>query len=417
MLKNKRNIILLVVIIVILIFSCIIYNCTSASKSSPKTINSYKNLSSDYSHTKDTRKLLETAKNIHQNGNYDEAINIYNYILQCNNVPDDIKNQTIVFKNVALTKNKIISKYIYKNSYKPYVKKGVDYYKNIHINLDNLISYEALGDYLRFSKSENYGDSNKFRFDSNGIIMVKYGSGFHYNTVTISQYALWLHSKYLNGDSTVVDNFIKYADFLCNLMKSDGSFRYEFDYYSYEQFKTGWTSSMAQGQVLSVLSRAYSIMQNTKYIETGNRAFSYLITPVKNGGVMDTLGYLDPAFKNNIFFQEYVNTISSYTLNGYMFTLLGIYDWLDLSKTVSSIDGDKVNYYFNEGIKSLKIVLPYYDYGGFSSYDLYYLTANTNPTPSGDYHKIHLDLLEAFYSMTKDEFFIEILDQWAKYVS
>ena len=90
---------------------------------------------------------------------------------------------------------------------------------------------------------------------------------------------------------------------------------------------------------------------------------------------------------------------------------------LQLSKKVSSIDKSKANYYYTEGIKSLKIVLPYYDYGGFSTYDLYYLTANTKPTPAGYYHKIHINLLEAFYSITKDEFFMNIRNQWADYVS
>ena len=401
----------------IIMFSYIIYDCTSINELSLITLSSSKDKSTNYKHIKDPRKLLETAKNIHQNGNYDGAIDIYNYILKYTNVPQDIKNQAIVYKNVALTKNKIIYKYIYKDSFNPYVKQGLDCYKSLHLNCGNVIKYTALGDYLNFSKDSSYKSLSILKFDKNGIPMTKYGSEFYYNTVTISQYALWLYSKYLYGDTSKLNDFIKCANFLYNFMKNDGSFRYNFDYYSYELLKSGWTSSMAEGQVLSVFSRAYSLTKNIKYINAGIKVFNYLTTSVKNGGVMDTLESLDPAFKNNIFFQEYVNTKPSYTLNGYMFTLLGIYDWLELSKKVPSIDSTKVNYYFTEGIKSLKIVLPYYDYGGFSSYDLHYLTSNTNPNPSGVYHKVHMNLLEAFYSITNDEFFMDIRNQWSNYVN
>ncbi|AZV55845.1 cell wall-binding repeat-containing protein [Clostridium sp. AWRP] len=358
----------------------------------------------------DAYNLLDTAVNIHNQGNYDSALNIYNYLLQLP-VPQNIKINATIYKNVALSKNPIASKYVYKESSKAIVQNAVEVYKNFNFNFDNLVKYEAMSKYI------NSISTNLLTFDNNGIPMVNYREcGNQYNFATICQYALYLHTKYLDGDTSVLNQFIKCADFLIDHMDTDGSFRYEFPYYSYESLGVGWTSSMTQGQALSVFSRAYEITQNQKYITAGNKTFNYLITPISHGGVMDTLGSFEPRFKNDIFFEEYINTIPTYTLNGFMFTLLGIYDWSQLSKTVPAISSDETNYYFNEGIKTLKIVLPYYDIGGFTSYDLSHLMTSRDANPALDYHKIHIDLLEAIYSITSDNYFMNIRNQWVNYI-
>lgn len=364
----------------------------------------------------DAYHLLDTAVSIHNQGNYDSALNIYNYLLQLP-VPENIKINATVYKNVAASKNPIISKYIYKESSKDIVQNAVEMYSKLNFNFDNPITYKAMSDYLDFFTSDHFNKSDILSFDDNGIPIVTYREfGAQYNYVTICQYALYLHTKYLHGDTSVLSQFIKCTDFLLDHMDSDGSFRYKFPYYSYESLGTNWTSSMAQGEALNVFSRAYEITHDHKYIDAGNKAFNYLITPISQGGVMDTLGSLDPRFKSDIFFQEYVNTTPTYTLNGYMFTLLGIYDWNQLSKTVSDISGDQTSYYFNEGIKTLKVVLPYYDIGGFTSYDLSHLMTSRDANPALDYHKVHIDLLEAIYSITGDNYFMDIRNQWVNYI-
>ncbi len=358
----------------------------------------------------DAYHLLDTAVKIHNNGNYDTALNIYNYLLGLQ-VPQNVKINATIYRNIALSKNPIASKYIYKESSKAIVQNAIEMYKNFNFNFDTPIKYGAMSKYI------NSINTYLLTFDGNGIPMVNYTEyGNQYNFATICQYALYLHTKYLDGDTSVLNQFIKCADFLIDHMDTDGSFRYEFPYYSYELLGVGWTSSMTQGQALNVFSRAYEITNNHKYIDAGNRAFNYLITPISQGGVMDTLGSLEPKFKDDIFFQEYVNTTPTYTLNGYMFTLLGIYDWDQLSKTVPDISGEQTSYYFNEGIKTLKIVLPYYDIGGFTSYDLSHLMTSKDANPALDYHKIHIDLLEAIYSITGDNYFMDIRNQWVDYI-
>lgn len=362
--------------------------------------------------------ILNRAEQLHQSGDYNDAMNLYDALLQLK-IPDNIKNQSIVFKYAAESGNKIISKYVYKDSYKNIVQSGLNYYKNNNLKYEDNIQYSAMGDYLDFSDTRNFTPSSTLKFDSNGIPMVKYGNKFYYNPVTVAQYALHLHSSYIKGDTTKLADFFKCADFLENYMSPDGSLRYTFDF---ETLKAGWTSSMAQGETLSVLSRAYVLSveegkPRTDYIDCGNKIFNYAITPVQNGGVMDNLSALDPSLSGYIFFQEYVNNAHEYTLNGFIFTLFGIYDWYQLSGSTNMINAELTKHYYEEGIKSLKVVLPYYDLGGYTSYDLTFLINGSTPHCSNNYHVVHIEQLQAIYSITKDPFFNDIRNQWISYVN
>lgn len=132
---------------------------------------------------------------------------------------------------------------------------------------------------------------------------------------------------------------------------------------------------------------------------------------------MDTLEALDPNLGNKVFFQEYVNTTSSYTLNGYIFTLMGLYDWWHVKETQNKYYSNIAYEYFNKGIDSLKCILPYYDIGGFTSYDLYYITNNSKPNSAGYYHSVHVKQLDTIYYITKDKYFKDMRDLWNSYVT
>lgn len=357
--------------------------------------------------------ILDMAKEIHQNGDYNNAISLYSALLKIN-IPDAVRIQAIIFRNVAESGNKIISKYVYNDNYKQAVQSGLNYYRKNNLKYVDNIEYTAMGDFMDFSEIANFKVSATLKYDDNGLPMVKYGSNFYYNPVTLSQYALYLHSFYVKGDTSKLSDFLKCADFLAKYVSPDGSLRYKFDF---GDFKSGWTSGMAQGEALAVLSRAYKLTGDTKYIDCGNKIFNYLITSVQDGGVMDNLGYLDPSYKDFIFFQEYVNETPSYTLNGNIFAVLGVYDWYQLGKTTDLINSDLVGHFYKESIKSLKVVIPYYDLGGYTSYNLYHLTAGYSPVNANLYHPVHIELLQALYSITKDPFFMDMRNQWIDYVN
>ncbi|OQM77441.1 hypothetical protein BFN67_00935 [Pseudaminobacter manganicus] len=271
--------------------------------------------------------------------------------------------------------------------------------------------YSSVGPYLSYAK-KSFRTAGRIKLDADGLPMVRYGEEFQYNPVTIAQFGL---AKDAQGD---ISGLKKAADKLIDLQRSDGAFPYYFQFRPYmmtANYAPGWVSGMAQGQALSVLSRGWKKTGDNRYLKAGNAALSFL--QVKHpDGPMTTLADLDPALSNYIFFEEYITDPHTYTLNGYMFTLIGLYDW-------STITGSKTaNRLFKDGIKTLEKILPLYDLGNFSSYDLYYITqpkylVQVPPHVAARYHKVHLELLSALYSVTHVQLFHEVDSRWRKYVN
>lgn len=303
-----------------------------------------------------------------------------------------------------------------KPEYKDYVTEGLKSYRESNINHRlRLCEYDYDKDYLNYGKTKFFRESDRMRFDKWGIPLVKYGEDFHYNPVTVSQYALALYGKYLDNHE-FSQPFLDSVDRLILLQDSKGAFRYEFNWRYYlngEIFEPGWVSGMAQGQALSVLARAYIISGDEKYLNVGNKALDFLITPVSDGGTMYTMKDLHPSLDNYIIFEEYLAEPASYTLNGFMFTLLGLYDWSMVAKGEDKVTA---KYYFDEGIKTLKKILPYYDIGGISTYDLGYITYGAKPHVSASYHACHIHLLHALYEVTSEKVFFQYEQLWTSYV-
>ncbi len=83
-----------------------------------------------------------------------------------------------------------------------------------------------------------------------------------------------------------------------------------------------WSCAMAQGQAMSLLSRAYRLTRKQQYRSSALRALPALRVAVTKGG-------LRRCFFGNCarpFYEEYPTSPPSYVLNGFMFTLIGLYD-------------------------------------------------------------------------------------------
>lgn len=307
-------------------------------------------------------------------------------------------------------------KYTAKLEYVPIVEEKLEDYHNNNLNYKvGICEYDYLGDYLNYGSINTYAAPQNFVFDTDGIPKVKYEDQFYYNPVTVAQYALTLYGKYLKGED-VLQDFICATDKLISMQDDLGAFRYSFSfkyYLSGEVYEPGWVSGMAQGQALSVFARAYSVTNDERYLEAGDKALQFMNTPVSDGGVMHTLEDLHPSLKKYIIYEEYIANPASYTLNGFMFSLLGLYDWAK----VSSGETQKLSEnQFKSGIKTLEKILPYYDIGGFSAYDLGHITYKAKPHAVAKYHAIHIYLLHALYTVTDNETLHEFEQLWASYV-
>jgi heparosan-N-sulfate-glucuronate 5-epimerase len=311
----------------------------------------------------------------------------------------------VIPKKATGAKSTVVSRAMQKKV----VSEGRVNYSTKQISYINITTYSAIDFYLDKTFTKKLEQVSNIKF-VNGIPQLFYDSDkkYHYNPVTIEQYALGLYNRYLSGEDTI-NKFLVTADWLLKYMDTKGALRCN---YPYKGYSAGWVSAMSQGEALSVFVRAYSLTNDDNYKTACTKVFNYLID--KKNGLVTGISEIDSKFRNNVFFQEYPitkNSLHKYTLNGFIYTLIGVYDWSTIADTKLAFS------YFNNGISTLKLLLPYYDIGGFSTYDLDYLFTNKYPYGSAEYHGLHIELLGVLNSITGDMAFDYFKTLWLSYVS
>jgi len=247
-------------------------------------------------------------------------------------------------------------------------------------------------------------------FDSDGIPMINYGKkiGRQYNPEAIAEYSLAHFSLYVKTkDDKYKKTFLNGANwFLENVSsyKHDSLvWFYEFDLTEYGmteyELKSPWISAMAQGMVVSVLVRAAQLEGNNKYLDIAEKAVNIFDFPVHEFGVMSNFS------DGGIIFEEFPTSSTNGVLNGFIFSILGLYDLFTFTKN------EKAKKLFTQSIQSLRKNIMNYDAGYWSRYDL----RSDRRLASIEYHKLHVELLEILYRITKDTYFIEIKNKWNGY--
>ncbi len=267
------------------------------------------------------------------------------------------------------------------------------------------VDYKTDGDYLGYS-ALTFPERPNRTFDADGIPMMLYGTEFEYNPITVAQYALSLHGK---GDRT---RFLHVAAALRDkLMSADGAFRFDYSYSHYlGTLSPGWTSAMAQGQALSVFARAYRLQRDVRWLNAGRLTLTFLVSGASR--LNPSLSAIHPTLHHLHFYAEWPHR--DYTLNGAMFTMLGTYDWSRLG--VANWAERTAARSFETTLVTLKRLLPYYDMGRISAYDLSYLTyRGRQPKIAPKYHGVHGYLLHALVSITSDPVLREWEVRWASY--
>jgi len=293
-----------------------------------------------------------------------------------------------------------------------YVRQNVNYQKGI-------VDYRPEGHYFNYGVwASRYGE--RVRKSETGMPMVNYGGEFHFNPVTIAEYGLAEHGRWLSGERTKAD-VEKIARFLVSMQSpDDGAFRYSFSwkhYLSDAPFEPGWVSGMAQGQALSLFSRAYRLTGDESFLVAGTKSLSFLMTPIDEGGVMGDLEDIAPDASELPFFEEYVLSPQVYTLNGFIYAMIGLYDWSELPEgSVSDEERKKARVLFDRGILALERLTPFYDMGGWSTYDLGHVTRDRKHHVSARYHGTHVYQLHALARISGSEVLAALRDRWAAYL-
>lgn len=238
---------------------------------------------------------------------------------------------------------------------------------------------------------------SSIRFDANGIPLVLEGTTYQYNPVTIEQYGLQQWSYYkLKGTQANLTTAVKMADWLvANQEATTGEWLFTFP----DNLGIAWTippygSALAQGQAISLLVRAYLATGNSKYLTTAETALTSLTKPVSVG-----VAGLTDYFQGHPIYEESPTTPPTHILNGFMFTLFGLYDLSPYSSLSEQL--------YTQGLQSLDFILPYYDMGDISTYDLQHLTAPpTAPDIDQEYHRFHTTLLRGLETLSPNDMII-----------
>jgi len=173
----------------------------------------------------------------------------------------------------------------------------------------------------------------------------------------------------------------------------------------------GWYSAMAQGQAMSLLVRAYLRTHNSKYLQAALRATRLFDVPSGDGGVLAKF-----AGKYG-WYEEYPTTPSVFVLNGFIYSLIGLYD---LKSVVSEEEGEEASRLYASGMESLKQLLPLFDTGSGTMYDLRHFALGSAPNLARwDYHTTHINqllLLATIEEDPNDTLFQDTAQRWIGYM-
>ncbi|ELT98840.1 hypothetical protein CAPTEDRAFT_116543, partial [Capitella teleta] len=174
------------------------------------------------------------------------------------------------------------------------------------------------------------------------------------------------------------------------------------------QLSRGWYSAMAQGQAISLLVRAYNRTLATHYLEAALRATKLYDVPASQGGVL-------ASFANQYsWYEEYPTTPSCFVLNGFMYALIALYD---LKQTVTDRRGSAAVRLYESGMRSLKALLPLFDTGSGSIYDLRHFTLGIAPNLARwDYHSTHINQLLLLSTVDADPILRDTASRWTSYM-
>ena len=265
--------------------------------------------------------------------------------------------------------------------------------------------YDPTKEWYEYSQDTHVKVYNSAQLDENGIAL----ANGKYNAVTISQYGLNAYGRYITEkNEEYLEVAIKQADFLLEMQdKETGNYYYDYDYAVYgsdEVLKAPWNSAMAVGNTLSLLTRIYYVTNDEKYLDAAINSLKPLTLDVEDGGLVSYLF-------GHKFYEEYPTNKGNFALNGFMFTLIGLYDFYTV--TGNQLAGRL----YNDGIDTLTFALPFYDSVGISLYHLSHLFYDNQPIHYSDkYHVIHIGQLELLYQLEKEEIFKYYIDRWTSYV-
>lgn len=230
------------------------------------------------------------------------------------------------------------------------------------------------------------------RFPSkNDVPMTYLDTGEHvYFPISIFQYGLAAYDLYLLGnDKTMLYKAINCANWAVENQEENGAW----STFKHKKPNTPY-SGMAQGEAISLLLRVYNSISDDKYLEAVEKAKEFMLLPIECGGTTEYRG-------KDIFFYELQD--DSLVLNGWIFSLWGIFDYCKYSNS------EKEKNILHSTIESLEKFLHVFDNNYWSLYN------DNGMICSPFYHKLHIAQLKTMYKITGKTVFLYYANKWERY--
>lgn len=210
-----------------------------------------------------------------------------------------------------------------------------------------------------------------------------------YFSIAIFQYGLGAYDLYLQSkEQAMLDKVLACADWAVENQQEDGgwvTFAYENPEHPY--------SSMAQGEGISLLLRAYFTTNKEQYLTAAKKAKEFMLLPIERGG---TTRYID----DDVYLYEC--THDPLILNGWIFSLWGLWDYC---KCTEDIEAQGV---LTATLKTLERKLPDFDMKYWSKYE------DGKRICSPFYHRLHIAQLYVMYDLTGTEIYKAYADRWER---
>ena len=259
--------------------------------------------------------------------------------------------------------------------------------------------------YLDFSSKANYPGE----IDEDGIPLYSYFDEPPIkHPIVIAQYAFGLFEVLQSSgfkDESRKKVFRKQVEwFLRNKEEYLGGYVWRVNYLIPEyNLNEPWISALAQGEAISVLTRAAKLFDDIDCLETAEKALIPFEYDVKNGGLV-------AYFKNVPLYEEYPSPSKTVAvLNGFMFSLFGLYDLYLLNKN------EKAKKLFDDGINSLLKLVDFYDFKYWVRY--YLFDYPKKYAASLTYLLLMIEQLKVMYLLTGEKKFNDTSKKWESYAA
>ncbi len=250
------------------------------------------------------------------------------------------------------------------------------------------------------------------KFDDNGIPLNKTyidvtDKEYVYFPISIGQMGLSVFHSYLNGNSKDdLRKFMKFVEwfYVHGEHHPKLGVRWLTDVSLPAYNNPGpWQSAFSQSRGISILLRGYQLTGKTNYARMAEDALLPFTIPVADGGVASIVEW-------GKFYEEYTAEYPTLVLNGHIFALFGIYDFLRVFP-----DNKICRTIWEEGVLSLKNALPHFDMGWWTKYNDCRSPHYADIDPATiKYQNLHITQLQVMHKITGDNIFQQFAEKWEK---